>query len=111
MAPDEGDSELDEAASDAWSEANARVWSKPPDEHLGEADSHAAPVEIASLPWQHAFLLAGSLRSAGIETFLDPPDPPTAFAFGGMLRRPYHVLVRAADAEEARAIAAEVSPE
>jgi hypothetical protein len=107
MAPD--NPEQDDAAADAWSEANARVWETPGDSNSPVADPHEAPVEIAALPWQDAFLLAGSLRSGGIETFLDPPDPPTAFTFGGMLRRPYHVLVRAADAEEARAIAAEVS--
>jgi hypothetical protein len=70
-------------------------------------ERHDAPVRIASLPWQDAFLLAGSLRSSGIEVFLDPPDPPSTYTYADMFRRPYHVLVRAEDVEEARAIAAE----
>lgn len=68
-------------------------------------------MEIASLPWQDAFLLAGTLRSSGIEAFLDPPDPPSAFTYGDILRRPYKVLVRRDDAEEARSVAAEVAAE
>jgi hypothetical protein len=75
------------------------------------AKGHDAPVLIASLPWQDAFLLAGSLRSSGIEVFLDPPDPPSTYTYGDMFRRPYHVLVRADDVEEARAIAAEIGAE
>lgn len=71
--------------------------------------SHEAPVEIASRPWQDAFLLAGTLRSSGIEAYLDPPDPPSAFTYGDLLRRPYRVLVRRQDADEAKAIVAEVS--
>jgi hypothetical protein len=70
--------------------------------------THDAPVEIASLPWQDAFLLAGTLRSSGIEAYLDPPDPPSAFTYGDLLRRPYKVLVGRQDAEEARAMVAEV---
>ncbi len=104
--------------SDAWSEANARVWGNPADgtkdaskDRTKDEDSdHAAAVAIASLPWQQAFLLAGSLRSSGIEAFLYPPDPPTTFAYGESLRRPHQVLVRRQDVDEARAIAAELSP-
>ena len=79
------------------------------DRPVGEEGSHEAPVAIASLPWQDAFLLAGTLRSSGIEAFLDPPDPPSGFTYGDLLRRPYTVLVRRDDAEEARAIATEVA--
>lgn len=76
-----------------------------------EIGLHEPPVAIATLPWQDAFLLAGSLRSSGIEAFLDPPDPPSAFTYGDLLRRPYIVLVPPEAEEEARAIASEIRAE
>ncbi|MFN2590058.1 MAG: hypothetical protein ABR518_04750 [Actinomycetota bacterium] len=80
-----------------------------------EPTGHDAPVPIAELPWEDAWLLAGQLLSAGIDAIVYPPDPPTPNAYGPALRigarHRHQVLVYEADVDDARAIVAAMEAE
>ncbi|HJP65760.1 MAG TPA: hypothetical protein VKA30_05585 [Actinomycetota bacterium] len=99
---------------DAWAAANERVWGSQAPPRRPRPDDHEPPIPIAELPWEEAWLLVGRLRSAGIETFIYPPEPASRNAYGTALefgsRHVHQVLVYRADVEDARAIAVEEAP-
>ena len=62
-------------------------------------------VRVGSWPWQEAWLMAGRLRSDGIDARVEPDD--YASAYGTLLRQAFDVVVPRGELAEARRIAAQ----
>jgi hypothetical protein len=63
------------------------------------------PAVLGSWPWQEAWLLAGRLRTDGIDARVEPDD--YASAYGTLLRQTFDVVVPKDDLPEATRIAAD----